>query len=116
MVLAESADLATRQCSNCWYCVTSLVNIDAMRPRELHCRVAATLLVLVALTAKLVGTAKSQEPIFGRLDSNPNISLDPEFKSQASKDETSPEQQNWLFHVQGTEVAQGQPGFHSPYH
>jgi high affinity Mn2+ porin len=27
----------------------------------------------------------------------------------------SPEQQNWLVHVQGTEVVQGQPGFHSPY-
>lgn len=87
-----------------------------MRPRELHRRVAAALLVLVALAAKLVDTANSEEPIFSQLDSNQNISLDSEFKSQASKDETSPEQQNWLFHVQGTEIAQGQPGFHSPYH
>jgi hypothetical protein len=87
-----------------------------MRPRELHRRVAAALFVLVALAAKLVDTANSEEPIFSQLDSNQNISLDSEFKSQASKDETSPEQQNWLFHVQGTEIAQGQPGFHSPYH
>ncbi len=26
-----------------------------------------------------------------------------------------PEHQNWLLHAQGTEVLQGQPGFHSPY-
>ena len=27
----------------------------------------------------------------------------------------SPNQQNWLIHTQGTEIIQGQPGFHSPY-
>ena len=38
---------------------------------------------------------------------------DASFKDSASSDETPPKYQNWLFHVQGTEITQGQPGFHS---
>ena len=39
-----------------------------------------------------------------------------DLKDNASDNQSqSPEHQNWLFHVQGTEIAQGQPGFHSPY-
>ena len=37
-------------------------------------------------------------------------------KEMVSADEDKPlETQNWLLHMQGTEVVQGQPGFHSPY-
>jgi high affinity Mn2+ porin len=51
---------------------------------------------------------------------NQNISVaqfrDVDPKNGASDDqEQTSEHQNWLFHLQGTEVAQGQPGFHSPY-
>jgi high affinity Mn2+ porin len=31
------------------------------------------------------------------------------------KKEEGAESQNWLFHLQGTEILQGQPGFHDPY-
>ncbi len=37
---------------------------------------------------------------------------------KAMEDEDAPqntEDQRWSFHIQGTEIAQGQPGFHSPY-
>lgn len=41
---------------------------------------------------------------------------DPDSKDNGSNDESqTQERQNWLFHMQGTEVAQGQPGFRSPY-
>src|SRR6516162_11085787 len=40
---------------------------------------------------------------------------DSDFKASTSQSEAVPEQQNWLVHVQGTEVGQGQPGFNSPY-
>jgi high affinity Mn2+ porin len=40
---------------------------------------------------------------------------DSDFEAGTSSEEAVSEQQNWLLHVQGTEVAQGQPGFHSPY-
>jgi len=41
---------------------------------------------------------------------------EPDLKDSASDDQAQDfKPQNWSFHVQGTEVFQGQPGFHSPY-
>ena len=41
---------------------------------------------------------------------------DSDSKESASDNQSQiPEHQNWLFHIQGTEIAQGQPDFHSPY-
>ena len=41
---------------------------------------------------------------------------DADVKDAAADDQVqTSKRQNWLFHVQGTEVFQGQPGFHSPY-
>jgi len=36
-------------------------------------------------------------------------------KVPLEKKADSSEQQNWLFHFQGTEILRGQPGFHAPY-
>ncbi len=36
-------------------------------------------------------------------------------KVPLEKKEEAAESQNWLFHLQGTEILQGQPGFHAPY-
>jgi high affinity Mn2+ porin len=36
-------------------------------------------------------------------------------KIPLEKKEEPAESQNWLFHLQGTEILQGQPGFHDPY-
>ena len=38
-----------------------------------------------------------------------------DFITGTAREEAVTEHQNWLVHVQGTEIAQGQPGFHSPY-
>ena len=64
-------------------------------------------------------TAKSQDSVSCETALDSKIPI--ERKGSDSKDgglseENPSEQQNWLVHVQGTEVAQGQPGFHSPYH
>ena len=45
---------------------------------------------------------------FAFLDAN-------EGKDEVARDGDNPKYRNWLFHVQGTEIFQGQPGFHSPY-
>ena len=42
--------------------------------------------------------------------------LDPDSKQSLSDDQAQDsEQQRWSFHVQGTEIGMGQPGFRSPY-
>jgi len=54
-----------------------------------------------------------------RADDNPqqNLASDDEKspKVPLEKKEEAAESQNWLFHLQGTEILQGQPGFHDPY-
>src|ERR1700681_880900 len=76
-------------------------------------------LLVTALLLNLVGTVQSQDSVSGELASNRGTPVlerkEPDSKNEVSGDETKPERQNWLFHVQGTEVGQGQPGFHSPY-
>ncbi len=57
---------------------------------------------------------------FARADDNAQQSLasdDGKFspKEPLEKKEEKAEQQNWLLHTQGTEILQGQPGFHDPY-
>ncbi|MBV9618438.1 MAG: carbohydrate porin [Verrucomicrobia bacterium] len=66
-------------------------------------------------------TVQAQEFRSDELSSQQTIALiekkDSDSKDNASDDKSQepPKYQNWLFHMQGTEVAQGQPGFHSPY-
>ena len=61
------------------------------------------------------------EDVFSRQSSpDQNISLarilDPDSKQSPSDDQAQDfEQQKWSFHVQATEIGQGQPGFRSPY-
>ena len=71
---------------------------------------------LIFSTARL----RAQDPFTFWPALTQNISVaqlrDADPKNGASDDqEQISEHQNWLFHVQGTEVVQGQPGFHSPY-
>ncbi len=74
-------------------------------------------LLLTALPLNLVGIVQAQDSVSSELTST--IALieqqEPGSKNSITDDESNPTYQNWLFHVQGTEVAQGQPGFHSPY-
>jgi high affinity Mn2+ porin len=63
---------------------------------------------------------RAQDPFtfWPALDQNISMAQvqDVDLKDRASDDqERTSEHQNWLLHVQGTEVFQGQPGFHSPY-
>src|SRR5690349_3253386 len=54
-----------------------------------------------------------------RADANAqqNLASDAERSQKATmeKKKEAAESQNWLFHLQGTEILQGQPGFHDPY-
>jgi high affinity Mn2+ porin len=75
------------------------------------------LFLIPALTVS--ETAKSQDSVSGETALDCKIPIEP--KGSDSNDgelseENPSQQQNWLVHVQGTEVVQGQPGFHSPYH
>jgi hypothetical protein len=68
----------------------------------------------------LSATVDAQIFLSRELSSNQTIALierkDSDSKESASDNQSQiPEHQNWLFHIQGTEIAQGQPGFHSPY-
>jgi hypothetical protein len=68
----------------------------------------------------LSATVHGQDFLSSELSSERTIALierrDSDSKESASDSEgQTPEHQNWLFHIQGTEIAQGQPGFHSPY-
>lgn len=63
---------------------------------------------------------RAQDSTNLELSSNQMIALiereDSDSKESACDNQSqSAEHQEWLFHVQGTEVAQGQPGFRSPY-
>jgi high affinity Mn2+ porin len=80
--------------------------------------VRARNLVLLALLQALVpGVVKAQDSVSSAIASNWTVGIieQSDSKDSGSENETNPPYQNWLFHVQGTEVAQGQPGFHSPY-
>ena len=60
----------------------------------------------------------AQDSFTTKLSLDENIALldQEEAKDTSSNSQTAPpEYQTWLLHVQGTEIAQGQPGFHSPY-
>src|SRR6267378_930329 len=50
-------------------------------------------------------------------DNAQNLASDDEKsrKLPSEEKEETAESQNWLFHLQGTEILQGQPGFHDPY-
>jgi hypothetical protein len=68
----------------------------------------------------LWATVHSQDFLSGELSSDRSPALierqDSDPKESASDNQIqTPEHQNWLFHMQGTEIVQGQPGFHSPY-
>jgi high affinity Mn2+ porin len=75
------------------------------------------LLLVTVLPLSLAATVRGQDSVSGALNSNrsvPIVEQNSDSKNSASDNQTT-EHQNWLFHVQGTEIAQGQPGFHSPY-
>jgi high affinity Mn2+ porin len=68
----------------------------------------------------IIFVTETQYPLSTRADENvqQNLATD-DGKSQPTvpleKKEEAAELQNWLFHFQGTEILQGQPGFHDPY-
>jgi hypothetical protein len=76
-------------------------------------------LLLTVFQLSVLRIVSGQGCVSAGPDFNWNIPVvegkDARFEDSASGDETPPKYQNWLFHVQGTEIAQGQPGFHSPY-
>ena len=83
-------------------------------------RSRGTLLSLAVLLFGSVNDFRAQDYVTSELFPGAAIALiqrkDFDSKETISSDQTIPfESQNWLFHVQGTEVFQGQPGFHSPY-
>src|SRR6267154_655311 len=68
----------------------------------------------------IIFLTETQSPLSTRADENaqPNLAsgyLETPNKVPLDKKADSSEQQNWLFHFQGTEILQGQPGFHAPY-
>jgi high affinity Mn2+ porin len=68
----------------------------------------------------LSATIHAQDFLSCELPSERTLALiegkDLDSKESASDNQSqTAEHQNWLFHVQGTEIVQGQPGFHSPY-
>ena len=68
----------------------------------------------------LSATIHAQDFLSSELPSERTLALierrDSDSKESASDNQSQmPEHQNWLFHIQGTEIVQGQPGFHSPY-
>jgi hypothetical protein len=68
----------------------------------------------------LSATIHAQDFLSCELPSERTLALierkDSDSKESASGNQSqTPEHQNWLFHVQGTEIVQGQPGFHSFY-
>ena len=72
--------------------------------------------LLIALQLGFAQVAAGQDCVSSDLGFNWNIPiLQQQDPAADSGNETPLEHQNWLFHMQGTEVAQGQPGFHSPY-
>ena len=82
-------------------------------------RATQFMLFLGALQLSVVRTVQAQDPVPSELSSNSIIALiertDRDSKDGIPDKASAPAHQNWLFHVQATEIAQGQPGFHSPY-
>lgn len=75
----------------------------------------ATLFILM-----LSVTAQAQDFVSAEFSPERTIALiaqkDSDSKDNGSSDEgQTQEHQNWLFHMQGTEIGLGQPGFRSPY-
>ena len=78
--------------------------------------------ILLSLALVLFGSVndfRAQDYASSDLSSDQAIAIehkDFDLKQTASVDQTqTSERQNWLFHVQATEVGMGQPGFRSPY-
>jgi high affinity Mn2+ porin len=85
---------------------------SAMKTRQLR---AALSLMLLGAIANLNGQGLSSQ-VVSLNESVPVLEAkDSDFKASNSTDEAVPEQQNWLLHVQATEMLLGQPGFRSPY-
>lgn len=78
-------------------------------------RIRRSTLVVLVLSA----TVQAQDFPSAEFSSERTIASiakkDSDSKDNGSNDESQTQRQNWLFHMQGTEVAQGQPGFRSPY-
>ena len=78
-------------------------------------------LLLTTFLLTCAGIVQAQELISSGPDSNSTIAFtqredsDSKDDSTAGESESNSQYQSWLFHIQGTEIAQGQPGFHSPY-
>src|SRR6516225_3414123 len=76
--------------------------------------------VLLFLLVLYIASLKAQNALDSQPAIDQNISL-AQLRGEDSKAGTTDDQpadekqQRWSFHVQGTEVIQGQPGFHSPY-
>jgi high affinity Mn2+ porin len=68
----------------------------------------------------IIFVTETPYPLSTRADENvqQNLANDdgkPQSTVPLEKKEEAAELQNWLFHFQGTEILQGQPGFHDPY-
>ena len=74
-------------------------------------------MLLALLQALVPGVVKTQDSVSSAITPNWTYGVieQSDSKVSVSENQTNPPHQNWLFHVQGTEIAQGQPGFHSPY-
>lgn len=77
-------------------------------------------LILLFVLVLSIARLRAQDALDSRSVLYQNISfaqfVDPDLKDNAPNDQAQDfKPQNWSFHVQGTEVVQGQPGFHSPY-
>jgi high affinity Mn2+ porin len=76
--------------------------------------------VLFFVLVLSIAHLRAQDALDSRSVLDQNISfaqfVDPDLKDNAPNDQAQDfKPQNWSFHAQGTEVVQGQPGFHSPY-
>jgi len=77
-------------------------------------------LILFFVLVLSIARLRAQDTLDSRSVLDQNISfaqfVDTDLKDNAPNDQAQDfKPQNWSFHVQGTELVQGQPGFHSPY-
>jgi high affinity Mn2+ porin len=96
---------------------------EATQPASTYRQLSILPMINISRFCALVGIAFVAGVLFSfstRADDAASQNLansDGESQSKApfEKKEENAEQQNWLFHFQGTEILQGQPGFHAPY-
>ena len=79
-------------------------------------KVCCVCIVVTALVPALCQNAKSQDSVSSQIGINWKIPIVERTDANSKDGDQAFEPQNWLLHVQGTEIGQGQPGFHSPYH